>query len=46
MNCTKPAARKQSKHRRNRTIEGVDYDAQAAATELFTKKILPEIRSW
>lgn len=24
----------------------IDYDAQAAATELFAKKILPEIRSW
>jgi len=28
------------------SMANVDYDAQAAATELFAKKILPEIRSW
>jgi alkanesulfonate monooxygenase SsuD/methylene tetrahydromethanopterin reductase-like flavin-dependent oxidoreductase (luciferase family) len=27
-------------------VGAVDYDAQAAATELFARKVLPEIRSW
>jgi len=28
------------------SMDSIDYDKQAAATELFAKKILPEIRSW
>ncbi len=28
------------------SIDRVDYDGQLVATELFAKKILPEIRSW